>query len=152
MLGTSTDFYRFFGYPSTDFSKYLVAILSVQLGKRRQSGRVFVTLAPRSDPCLFCGLAIEWGVRLLNELIKVKRNVLMVCQEAPALLDESQAQFWIYARPLEMVSCPLISLTHDRIWRLTGDISTTLLFTSRVLFWGMFLVVYVYLNYFMYCI
>ena len=52
-----------------------------------------------------------------------------------------------------MVSCPLAySLTHDRIWRLTGDISTTLLFTSRVLFWGMFLVVYVYLNYFMYCI
>ena len=43
--------------------------------------------------CLFCGLAIEWGVGLLNELINVKRKILMVCQEAPALLDESQAQF-----------------------------------------------------------
>ena len=89
----------------------------------------------------------------MNELINVKRNILVVCQEALALLDESQAQFLIYARPLEMASCPLAySLTHDRIWRLTGDVSTTLLFTSRVLFWGMFLVVYVYLNYFMYCI
>ena len=43
--------------------------------------------------CLFCGLAIEWGVGLLNELINVKRNILMVYQEAPAVLDESQAQF-----------------------------------------------------------
>ena len=42
--------------------------------------------------CLFRGLAIEWGVGLLNELINVK-NILMLCQEAPALLDESQAQF-----------------------------------------------------------
>ena len=29
--------------------------------------------------CLFCGLAIEWGIGLLNELINVKRNILMVC-------------------------------------------------------------------------
>ena len=58
-----------------------------------------------------------------------------------------------YMLGLEMASFPrAYSLTHDRIWRLTGDVSTTLLFTSRVLFWGMFLVVYVYFNYFMYCI
>ena len=112
---------------------------SIQLGKTRQSGRVFVTLAPRSDPCLFCGLAIEWGVRLLNELIKVKRNILMVCQEAPALLDESQAQFLIYARLRNGLMSPGL-LPHSRqdLEADRGYKYNTIIYLKGAMFWECF--------------